>query len=152
MALIVFNEAKYLLSLEQVNLLTDTLKVMLVTPGYIPDANHTYVDDGTILSPSNYEVAGTGYIGGWEGSGRRTVTNKSVIKDTNTSKTRLFGDDVLWNPINVGPVGGVVLFREGEESDETSLLIGYTNEGGFPILTDGGELQIRWHTNGIYAM
>lgn len=151
MATVVYNEAKYLLSLGELNLLTDTLKAMLVTDEYVVDPNHGYVSDGTLVSPDQFEVDGTGYILGHGGSGRRTITNKIVEKDTGTSRVRLYGDDLSWNPINVGLIGGVILIREGTNNDNASLLIGYTNEGGFPIFTDGGEFQLRWHENGILA-
>lgn len=152
MALIVYNEAKYFLSTGVLNLATDTLKGMLVTTGYIVDPNHRVVDDGTLLAPSLFEVTGTGYIGGYKKSGRVEITNKSVVRDEVTFRVRLFGDDLLWSLINVGIVGGLLIIREGTSSDTTSLLIGYTNEGGFPLTTDGGELLIRFHVNGILAL
>ncbi len=151
MALTVYNEAKYLVSIGELNLSSDTLKVMLVTQGYIVDPNHTYADDGTLVSPAQYEVAGTGYIGGWNQTGRREILNKLVVRDPITSRIRLFGDYLIWNPINVGVVGGLIIVREGESSDDDTLLLGYTNEGGFPFPTDGGEIQVRWNTNGIIA-
>lgn len=152
MALLVYNEAKYFMATGSLNLLTDTLQAMLVTQGYIPDPNHKYVDEGTLVSPSEFEVAGTGYVGGFGGTGRRTITSKSLVRDANTFRVRLFGDNVTWNPINVGVVGGVLVIRPGTTSDESSLLIGYTNEGGFPVPTDGGELQVRWNVaSGILA-
>ena len=154
MALIVYNEAKYFLSTKQLNLRDDVLKAMLVTQGYIPDPNQKFVDDGTIISPNQFEVAGTGYVGGFGGSGRKLISNKSVIRDTETFRIRLFGDNVSWSPLAVGIVGGILVIREGttsSDSDSNALLIGYTNEGGFPIPTDGGELQIRWNINGILA-
>jgi hypothetical protein len=124
---------------------------MLVTPGYVVDPNHKFVDDGTLVCPSNFEVAGTGYIGGHGGTGRLTITNVSVVRDTGTFRIRVFGDDMLWSHINVGTVGGILVIREGTADDTDSLLIGYTNEGGFPVTTDGGELQVRWHVGGILA-
>ena len=154
MATIVYNEAKFRLVTRQLDLSTDTLKAILVTQGYIPDPNHTFVDDGTLVAPNQFEVGGTGYEGGFQGTGRREILNKLVIRDAATFRVRLFGDNVSWNPINVGLVGGVLVIREGltsSDSDETSLLIGFTNEGGFPIPTDGGELQVRWNLNGIFA-
>ena len=152
MATIVYTEAKHQMSIGNLNLLTDKFKVMLVTTGYVPDRNHTFVDDGTLLAPGKFEVGGTGYIGTFGGSGRKEILNKSVVVDNSTFKIRLFGDNVTWSPINVGVVGGVVVIRESIISganDSTSLLIGYTNEGGLPAPTDGGELQIRWHIGGI---
>lgn len=152
MAIIVYNEAKYALTVGGLNLSTDTLKAMLVTVGYIPDPTHAFVDDGTLLAPNQFEVAGTGYIGGWGGTGRIEITNKLVLRDTDTFRVRLFGDNLLWNLINVGVVGGVIITREGITDDTTSLLIGYCNEGGFPVSTNGGELQIRFNVNGILAL
>lgn len=152
MAILIYNEAKYSLAVGTLDLSTDTVKAMLVTTGYIVDPTHAFVNDGTLVAPNQFEVAGTGYVAGWGGSGRREVLNKSVIRDTGVFRVRLFGDDLLWNLLNVGVVGGLILLREGAASDTDSLLIGYCNEGGFPVSTDGGELQVRWHINGILAL
>lgn len=151
MANIVYTEAKYKLGLGQLDLSSDTLKAILVTAAYNVDPNHKFVDEGTLVSPANFEAAGTGYIGGFGKTGRREILNKLVVFDSDTSKVRLFGDNLLWTSLNVGVVGGVIIIREGVSSDSDSLLIGYTNEGGFPVPTDGGELQIRFHANGILA-
>ena len=82
MPTIVYNEAKYFLSTKQLNLQDDVLKAMLVTNGYIPDQNQAFVDNGTIISPNQFEVTGTGYIGGFAGSGRKTIANQSVVRDS----------------------------------------------------------------------
>jgi hypothetical protein len=149
---IVYTEAKYRLSVGTLNLSTAVLKAMLVTSDYAVDRNHTVVDDGTLVCPSNFEVSGTGYVGGYEGGGRITLENVSVIIDEDTFRVRLFADDLIWSLINVGVIGGVILLAEIiNTSDSESLLIGFTSAGGFPIPSDGGDLQVRWHVNGILA-
>lgn len=152
MAVTVYTEAKYRLSVGTLDLSTAVLRAMLVTPDYVVDRSHTVVDDGTLVCPSNFEVSGTGYVGGYEGSGRRTLENVSVVIDEATFRVRLFGDDLTWSLINVGVIGGVILLAEIANTDDNkSLLIGFTNVGGFPIPSDGGDLQVRWNVNGILA-
>ena len=154
MALVVYTEAKFQLSTKALNLETDLLKVMLVTNGYIVDPAHTFVTDGGFTAPGNFEVSGTGYTPGFGENGRQTLVNRTLVRDPATARVRLFGNNIIYPSINVGVVGGIVLLREGtatDSDDSNALLIGYNNEGGFPIITDGGELQIRWHINGILA-
>jgi hypothetical protein len=148
---LVFNPARYAIFSQQLNLVEDVIKAMLVTPDFIPDPDMEFVDDGTVIAPINFEVNGTGYEPGVSGSGRVTLTGKLFTIDNNTDRSRFFATDLLWVPINVGPVGGTILIREGDDDTE-SLLISYTTSGGFPKNTDGGQLEVRWSPNGILAL
>jgi hypothetical protein len=149
---LVYNEAKLQMWSGNILILTDPIKVMLVTPDYIPDPDHTYVDDGTELSPVNFELDGTGYVAGFGSSDRLTLENRSLVRDDNTDRIRLFADPVDWNPISAGVAGAYIIMKE-VTSDAESPLIAYVSSGGFPINTDGGELVITFNaTNGVITL
>jgi hypothetical protein len=149
MAIVIYTHAKYLLATKQLDLATAPLKVMLVTPDYVADFAQKFIDDGTSLSASIFECSGTGYAGTFGGTGRKLLTNVSVIEDNDLNRVRLFADNTIWNPINVGLAGGFIIVTEVTQ-DTDSPLLAYSNEG-FPLPTDGGELQLRWNINGIFA-
>ena len=146
---LVYNEYKFQHANGSVLLLTDQIKVMLVTPDYIPDPDHQFVDDaGSALSPVNFELSGTGYTPGFGSTDRLVLQNKTITKDTDTDRARFDADNVIWNPIAAGIAGAGILIKEGT-SDADTVLIAYVQSGGFPFNTDGGELQIRWANGGI---
>lgn len=148
---LVYNHAKFLISSQQLDLVNDTIKGMLVNENYVPDPDQAFVDENDLISPINFEVDGTGYESGHGGSGRLPIINKAWIEDLDTNKARFDADDLVWNPINVGLVDAVILIREGEEDDDESVLITYVQSGGFPLFADGGELLVRWSNNGILS-
>lgn len=148
---LVYNRAKYLINTQQLDLVNDEIKAMLVDENYVPDPDHAFVDENSLVSAVNFEVEGTGYEPGHGNSGRLVLVNKLWTLDNDTDKVRFFADDIVWNPINipVGLVNAVILIREGLTGDDTSDMIAYVQSGGFPRFADGGQLLVRWSTNGI---
>ena len=86
MADVVFNAlTKYLLN-GSVNLLSDTIKVMLCTASYVPSKDaHEYRDDVT------NEITGTGYSAGGIALG-----TKSVTQDNAEDLSRFNAADAEW--------------------------------------------------------
>ena len=144
---LVYNEAKLQIASGSLVLLTDTIKIMLVTPDYIPDPDHAFIDDaGAAVSPVNFELDGTGYVAGFGSADRQILQNKSLVKDDNTDRIRFFADPVIWNPISAGVAGGFILIKE-VSAETDSPLIAYAQSGGFPIPTDGGELEVIFNAS-----
>lgn len=149
---LIYNQAKLEIPSGTILLLTDAIKVMLVTPDYVPDPDHTFIDDGTELSPVNFELDGTGYTAGFGSSDRQSLSNRSLVRDDNTNKVRFFADPITWNPISAGNAGAYIILKE-VSSDTDSPLIAYVQSGGFPISTDGGELVLQFNaTNGVITL
>ena len=147
-----YNNARFEILSNTLALLTDDIKVMLVTPDYIPDPDHVFIDDGIVGSPVNFELDGTGYVAGFGSSDRQSLQTKSLVTDNNNNLVRFFADSVIWNPISAGVAGAAIIIKEVTgESD--SILIAYVQSGGFPIPTDGGELNLNWNsTTGIFTL
>lgn len=147
--MLIYNKAKTLLMNGQLNLLNDTIKVMLVNSSYAPDPDDDYVGNSGVASA---EVSGTGYVGGYGGSGRKILTNKVITEDDTNDRAYFDADDVTWAGINAGTIAAAVLIKEGVTDDNTSLLIAYIDQGGFPVITNGGDLTIQWNTDGILQL
>lgn len=148
---LVYNYARYLIYSQQLDLVNDTIKCMIVTDEYVPDPTQRFVDENSLISAVNFEVEGTGYESGYGGSGRLSLLNKMWDQVLETNAPRFIADNLIWNPLNVGLTGAVLLIKEGENDDSESILIEYLQSGGFPRITDGGEFLIRWNDNGILA-
>lgn len=137
-----YTPAKYQILSQNLNLITGSVKAMLVTPDYLPDPSQEFVDDGTISAASEFEISGTGYIDGFGGGGRKLLANKQLVEDDSFAVVRYIFDDLSWLGLNAGIVGGIVLILESGTSDATSRLIAYRNSGGLPQLTDGSEFRV----------
>jgi hypothetical protein len=129
-----------------IDLVNDTIKVMLVNASYTPNADHDFVDD-----VSANELSGTGYTAGFGGAGRKTIAGKSFSTDNTNDRAEFTFNAVTWSAINAGTAAYAILMKE-ITNDAASRLIAYldlnpdvvTNGGDFTLTPDGtaGALQI----------
>jgi hypothetical protein len=148
MASLMSNKLRTLLLNHGIDLLSDTIKVMLVNNTYTPDKDHSFVD--SITGGSSKELTGTGYTGGFSGSGRKTLASKTVTQDDTNDKGVFDAADVTWTGINAGTVGFIVVIKE------------ITNDAASPILavidvtpdvvTNGGDYTAQWATDGLFHL
>ncbi|MGD2079966.1 MAG: hypothetical protein PVJ36_02395 [Nitrospirota bacterium] len=136
MADVIFNSFKKSLMDGSLDLANDTIKVMLVTSGYTPDADlHDFRDDVT------NEVSGTGYT-----AGGAALSNKSVIQDNADDEGVFDADDVTWSNSTITARGAVVYKDTGAAS--TSPLICYIDFGADKS-SEGADFTIQWNAEGI---
>ena len=130
---------------KEIDLDSDTLKLMLCTSSYTPNQDtHQYKSSVT------NEVSGTGYS-----AGGATVGSIAVSYDAGTNKLSFDGADASW----AGAVltGGnapriAVLYDSSPGSDATRPLIGYVDFGDDSYAPNGGTLQVAWNPAGIGAV
>lgn len=153
MADLTYNLARRKLLDGTLDLTSDTIKVMLVTSSYVADKDNDFVDEGGANDPVDHELSGTGYVAGYGGAGRKTLSNKAFETD-DTNDRGEFDDtvDVTWSSINAGTAAAAIIFRAGTADDTDALLIAYIDSGGFPIVTNGGDLTISWNAEGILQL
>ncbi len=132
-----------------IDLLTDTIKVMLVTSSYVANADDDLVDAGGANDAVDHELSGTGYTAGWSNSGRKTLGTKAISEDDPNDRAEFDAADLTWSAINAGTAAAAILIKEGGADDTTSRLIAYIDTGGFPIVTNGGDLNVNWNAEGI---
>jgi hypothetical protein len=129
-----------------IDLVNDTIKVLLVNASYTPNADHDFADDVTAN-----ELSGTGYTGGFNGSGRKTLASKAFSTDTTNDRAEFTFAAVTWTAINAGTAAYAILVKE-ITNDAATRLIAYldlnpdvvTNGGDFTMTPDAtlGALQI----------
>ena len=127
-----------------VDLLTDTIKVVLVNASYTPDKDHDFLSD-----VNTYELSGTGYAGGFAGSGRKTLASKTVGKNDSTNVANFDAADSSWTAINAGTAAYAIIGKE------------VTNDAASPIFacidlnpdvaTNGGDYSIAWDAAGLFT-
>lgn len=132
----------------QINLLTDTIKVMLITSAYTPNADDLFV--AAITGGTSKECSGTGYVAGFGGSGRLTVTSPSVVRDDATDTAYFDFDDPAWAGANFGTPYYLGIIKEVTD-DAHSPLLG-TLSITSPVPTNGGSYTVTIPANGALAI
>lgn len=116
-----------------IDLIGDTVKIILVTSSYTPDKDHAFASSLT------NELSGPGYTGGFGGSGRKTIGSKAFATDlTNDRVTFTFGA-VTWTSINAGNPKYAILVKE-ITNDAATRLIAFLDLG--TVVTNGGDITI----------
>jgi hypothetical protein len=141
MASLLYDNAKAQLLQGNLSLTSSTIKAMLVSPSYSPSASDQFVSAANAA-----ELSGTGYVAGFNQSGRQTLSGKSVSVDSTNHKAVFTANNLAWPGINAGTIAAVVLIQE-KTSDNDSLLIAYLDPAD--LVTNGGEVDLQWNASGI---
>lgn len=118
-----------------------SIKIMMLTAGtpYILNLDHQYVSD---LVAS--EAAGTGYIGGFGGAGRKALTGRTVDDDLTADRTLFKADPLITWPglaLSTGAITQLVVFKENG-ADATSPLICLLDP--VDLVTNGGDVSLNF--------
>lgn len=116
-----------------IDMVNDTLKLILVTSAYTPDKDHDFASDLT------GELSGTGYVGGFNGSGRKTIGSKAWSTDTANDRVEFTFGAVTWSGINAGNPKYAILVKE-ITNDAATRLVAYLDLG--TVVTNGGDIVI----------
>jgi hypothetical protein len=145
MASLVYNVGKKVIMDGTIDLLTNNIRVMLVDNTYTPDVDdaHMAIASGPIAA----ELSGTGYTADGE-----LLSNKAVNQDDTNDRAE-FDDtaDLTWTSISAGTADACVVYYDSG-TGSTSWPICYIDTGGFPVVTNGGDLTIQWNAEGILQL
>lgn len=140
-----YNKGKYHVLNSTINLSSDTIKVMLVTSSYTFNADHDFISD-----VSANELSVTGYTGGFGGSGRKTLTGKSITEDDTNDRAYFTASNVTWATLSAGQtIGGAILMKE-VTTNADSPLIAFVDL--VDTATNGGDITIAWNAGGILRL
>lgn len=138
MASIVYNRAKSEFLKANIDWLDDTIKVLLVDADYVPNPDHNFVS-----SVSSEELSGTGYTGGFAGSGRKTLANKTVTQDDTNDRAAATADPSTWTAINAGTAAYAIVYKS-VSSDADSPLIACIDIAN--VTFNGTDYTINWQS------
>ena len=119
-----------------IDLDTDTLKVMLVTSAYTPVKTHNRRDDIT------NEVTGTGYT-----AGGATLANKTLAQDDTNDLAKFDADDVTWANSTI-TARGAVLYKARGGAASADELIKYFDFGSDKV-SSGAAFTLQFNADGI---
>lgn len=121
------------------NLLSDTLKVVLVTSGYTPN-----IDTHTKYSDITNEVVGVGYT-----TSGITLTGVTVSDDLAGDKAVLDANDVTWSSSTITATAAIIY--KADSTPALSPLIGYIDFGDSKS-SSNGDFIIQWNASGILTL
>lgn len=148
MASITTNKLRQLLLNAGIDLLSNTIKVMLVQTSYTPDKDHDFVD--SITAATSKELSGTGYTAGFAGSGRKTLASKTVTKDNGADVAYFDAADVTWTGLNAGTVGFAAVIKEVTTDADSPLLC--IVDVSPDIVSNTGDYTITWAADGLFKL
>ncbi len=145
MASITTNKGRTLIANGSVDLLTDTLKVMLLSSAYTPNKDHNFISD-----ISANELSGTGYTAGFGGSGRKTLAGKTVTQDDTNDLAVFDANDVTWTAINAGTVAYAAVVKEVTSNADSPVLA--VLDVSPDVATNGGDWTLQWGALGLIKL
>jgi hypothetical protein len=135
LANVIYNSFKRDIQDGNIDLDSDTIRVMLVTSAFTPDQEaHTKRSDIT------NEVPGTNYTA-------QALANKSVAADNTDNEGAFDADDVTWANSTI-TARGAVLYKSRGEAASADELIMYIDFGSDQI-SSSGNFTITWNSEGI---
>lgn len=123
---------------KEINLTTDTFKVMLVTDAWTPNQ-----DTMQYKSSVTNEASGGGYT-----AGGATLTSVQLTYDATTNVMKWTAANVSWNNSTIAGVRYAVVYCSTPGSDATRPLLAYTDYGE-TVSTTNGPFQAIWSSDGI---
>ena len=143
----VYNTAAKEIADGTLNLLVDTIKVMLVTSSYVADRDNDVVDAGGANDPVDHEINVTGYTRGFGGAGRKTLASKTWTTDKPNDRAEFDAADVTWTALGSGTTIAAAILIKEITNDASSRLIAYVDVTD--TATNGGDITIQWNAEGI---
>lgn len=119
------------------DLVNDTIKIMLVTSAYTPNA-----DTHTTRADVTNEVTGTGYT-----AGGATLASKAVTQDNTDDEGVWDAADVTWASSSI-TARGAVLYQSNGGASSGDPLIAYI-DFSTDQTSSSGDFTIQWATEGI---
>jgi hypothetical protein len=128
------------------NFNSDTLKMMLLKNTYTPNKDHDAVSD-----INAHECDATGYTGGFNGAGRKTLSSPAVtLDDTNDRAVLGSADPGTWTSIG-GATNNTLRYGAPIKeitSDALSIVLAVLDMGSDKT-TNGGDLTVQIAAAGI---
>ncbi|KKN15253.1 hypothetical protein LCGC14_0987980 [marine sediment metagenome] len=146
MATFVYNKGTTEIANGGIDLLTDTLKMMLVTSSYVADRDDDFIEEG-VDDANEHEIVVSGYTGGFGGAGRKTLGTKTVTEDDANDRVEFDIANITWTALGVGAtIAGAIIVKE-ITNDLASILIAYLDIADTP--TNGGDVTLDINADGV---
>ena len=147
----VYNTAAGDMWQDVIDLLNDTIKMGLSTSTHVPNRDDDFLDIAGTTDFTAGELTGTGYTAGFGGAGRKTLASKTITVDKTNDRAEFDCADVTWTAINAGTAAQATVLKE-ITNDAASKTISNIDTGGFPVVTNGGDLTLAVNAEGLIQL
>lgn len=125
---------------------TATIKTALSTTTHIPNKDDEFYDNSDADDLESGELVGTGYTAGGVAMG-----GEAHVYDAANDRVEFDATDAAWTGINAGTAAQATVHKH-TGTGTTSPVICNVDSGGFPIVTNGGNVTIQWNAEGIFQL
>lgn len=125
-----------------IDFLTNAIQVGLSSSTHVPNKDDTFLDDAGANDFVDGELTGTGYA-------RQTLGSKTLTYDAANDRVEWDAADVTFTAINAGTAAQATYFQNVGAVDSARRLWLNVDTGGFPVVTNGGDLTIQHNAEGI---
>jgi hypothetical protein len=122
------------------------IKAALSTSTHVPNKDDIFYDDGGADDLLDGELSGTGYTAGGDLLGSQTVAYDSA-----NDRVEFDAADAAWTGINAGTAAQATVLKDTGTPTTSPVLVD-VDSGGFPVVTNGGDLTIQWNAEGIFQL
>jgi len=150
-AAFVYNTAASDMWQDIIDLLNDTIKIGLSTSTHVPNRDDDFLDIAGSTDFTAGELTGTGYTAGFGGAGRKTLASKTITVDKTNDRAEFDCADITWTAISAGTAAQATVLKE-ITNDAASKTIANIDSGGFPVVTNGGDLTIQVNVEGLIQL
>jgi len=133
-----FTEGKQQIGSAGIDWVNDDIRVLLVDDTCSASSEEDAVTISAITTLG--ELSGSGYV-------RKQLANKAVNKDNANDRSELDADDITWSSISAGTAAAAIVYKHiTDDTDSIPLLYIDSN---FPFVTNGGDFNLIWNSEGI---
>jgi hypothetical protein len=143
MASLVYNIGSHQLQNRTVDFVSDTIEIILVKSSYTPNKD----DTNSVYAAA--EISGvSGYVGGYNGAGRKALGTKTITNDTTNDRTVYdAADPTAWTLGTGDTIGGAIIGKKGAANDSTAVPLFFLDFADIP--TNGSTFTLQFHADGI---
>lgn len=129
--------------------LTTTYKVMLLATAtaYTPNPDHDFISAGGANDPDDAELSVSGYTGGFNGAGRKTLASKTISTNDTNDRVEWDAADVTWTALATGQTIEAAVVIVEITNDAASQLVVYLDPTNVP--TNGSDITLQFASNGF---
>jgi hypothetical protein len=124
----------------------DTIKIGLSGSAHVPNRDDIFLTDGG----DGFDVGefnGVGYVGGFAGSGRKTLAGKTMASDLSTDRAKFDADDPsVWVGFGAGTIAQASIFKEITSNAASPELVNLDFPDVAPATND---FSVTFHADGI---
>jgi len=139
----VYNHAKEIFLLADVNLATDTLKVMLMQSGY------TFSADGSVgrASVDSLEITSTGYT-----AGGKVLSSAAVTQRDSVDNVKFDGTDITWTALGTDVIRSAILWDDTPTATTSPVADPLLVRWEIATNSNGGNYTLQFGASGILVL